>query len=273
MLSFPTNRTENLRTTSGALVLTAIQETFGNYSFTSAAIITKDSFNLTRSHLSIEVRASFPSSDFLHGAILLLPGEYLSNHSKKLSAPANVNNTKVSGYFSFPPGGLQSFKYNEFSIINLDIQNGKHVSSSWSLSGSMISQSLDNREVASFKLAIMLSVESESNEDFQTVLNKSKDWGCSSMIIDYIEVFDLGESASLGEINRNLNRKQASEICLKNRKNIKVERKMKFDLVILGIFLAFIGSMIFLTIFRNNENVIKSSLIIQYNKISNKFND
>ena len=239
----------------------AIQESFGNYSFRSAAIITEQSFNLSRSHLSLEVRASFPSSNVLHGAILLL-----SDHPNTPDLGiANVNNTIVSGYFSFPRDNLRTFKrepkHNEFSIFNLDILNGTNFMSAWYLNGSVTSQSLDlvdltcdyltcddSFEFASFKLAIMLIVESGLNEDFQTVLNKSKDWGCSSMIINYIKVFDLEKYANPGEFNRNLNEKQAREICLINRYDMEVERNMKNNLVLFWIFMAFIGFLVCLTI-------------------------
>ena len=135
-----------------------------------------------------------------------------------------------------------------------------HFRSAWSLNGSVNLQSLDTVnlicnnvtcadlfEFASIKLAIMLNVESGLNEDFQTVLDKSKDWSCSSMIIDYIRLVGLGESDSPTEFNRNLNGKQAREICLVNRNDMGVERKEK-NLVLFWIFMRFIGFLICLTI-------------------------
>src|SRR5690349_1045941 len=79
-LSCATNRTKNLRTLSGALVLTAIQESIANHSFTSATIITRESFNLTSSNLIFEVSAALPTAEGVFGVILLLPDHDFSKH-------------------------------------------------------------------------------------------------------------------------------------------------------------------------------------------------
>ena len=69
------------------------------------------------------------------------------------------------------------------------------------------------------------------------------------MIVDYIRVVGLDKCANPEEFKRNLNGKQASEICLINSNDtwIKVE-KMKKNLILFWIFMAFIGFLICLTI-------------------------
>ena len=94
-LSCPTNRTKNIRIISGSLVLTAIQEPLANHSFTTATVISKESFNLTRSNLIFKVRASFPSAKGVFGVILLTPEEYLYDNSLNQSFVLLVNYDKT----------------------------------------------------------------------------------------------------------------------------------------------------------------------------------
>ncbi len=72
-LSCATNSTKNLRIISGALVLTAINETFGDQLFTSSIIITRESFNLSSSNLTYEVRSTLPTDEGVFGVIVLIP--------------------------------------------------------------------------------------------------------------------------------------------------------------------------------------------------------
>ena len=79
-MSCATNSTKNLRIISGALVLTAIKESFANKSFTSATVITRQSFNLTRSNLIFEVRAALLTAEGVFAIILLISEEDVSKY-------------------------------------------------------------------------------------------------------------------------------------------------------------------------------------------------
>ena len=233
-LNCSTNKTENIRTISGALVLTPIQESISNINFTSAAVITRQSFDLSCSNLAIEVRASFPSTKVIYG-VLLLPEEtqFNSELAGWRIGLININNTIVSGYFPLHQSQEQEDQVfnrnptpNEYSIFRLDIHKGTQLRSAWSLNGSFILDSVDKNcdqetcdsiKNAKFKIAIILGVYSQIDDDhvpIKEVVHKAKYWECSSMVIDYIRVFDLGKSANIDEYDRGLNGTRALDICL-----------------------------------------------------------
>ena len=109
-LSCATNRTRNLRTISGTLVLTAIQGSFANKSFTSATIITRQSFNLTSSNLIFKIRGAFPLAEGIFGAVLLIPETDLVDYVLKESFVLLINYHKTikAGYIHL--GEYNSFK-------------------------------------------------------------------------------------------------------------------------------------------------------------------
>ena len=80
--------------------MTAIKESFANKSFTSATIITRESFNLTRSNLIFEVRAAFSLAEGVFGAVLLISEKDLVDHDLKESFVLLINYHKTikAGY-------------------------------------------------------------------------------------------------------------------------------------------------------------------------------
>ena len=211
-------RTKNLRTISGALVLTAIQESFANHSFTSATIISKESFKLTSSNLIFEVRASFPTSEDVFGQILLTPEQYLFNNSQidgMFVILVNRGNTLNAGYSypSYPSEFVKRFdkspKIDLFTkfMIKFDYTDMRF-DLSWSPNGIYYPRSdslkiyCKERQACStllkngkFRLLIDLMVTNllQGGHD-DKVIENSKKWWCTSMIIDYIRVYDLGQS-------------------------------------------------------------------------------
>ena len=80
--------------------MTAIQESFANKSFTSATVITRQSFDLTSSNLIFEVRAAFPLAEGVFGAVLLIPEKDLVDYVLKESFVLLINYHKTikAGY-------------------------------------------------------------------------------------------------------------------------------------------------------------------------------
>ena len=239
-LDCATNRTENLRTISGALVLTAIQESFANNSFTSATVITRQSFDLSRSNLTFEVRAALPSSDILSGHILLITEEDFKIEGKVILL-LNLRNSIKSGYH-YLTGNSELVRIpespkliDEFNIYRIDIRKGSSsLYSSWSSNGTLISPSSHSvitrcrdrlcgnlLAKAKFKLAITLEVANIlDGGNTQEVFEKSKKWWCSSMIIDYIRVYD-SSNTEFSELPRvNITTERASTICDEISENI-----------------------------------------------------
>ena len=150
-LSCATNRTKNLRTISGALVLTAIKEYFANHSFTSATIITRESFNLSSSNLIFEIRVALPTTDGLSGQVLLIPEDDLKTGSinGKIFHLMNLNSSIKYGYkynqddFNTKPfesrtdlQEFQTYRFENYPDIN-------HTDIYWSMNGTGFS-SIDN---------------------------------------------------------------------------------------------------------------------------------
>ena len=94
--------------------MTAIKEPFANHSFTSATIITKKSFNLTRSNLIFEIRASFPSAKGVFGVILLSPQEVIEENRFNENFVFLINYDK-----SIKAGYIRRNYYNTLKPFNI----------------------------------------------------------------------------------------------------------------------------------------------------------
>ena len=252
--------------------MTAIHETFGDQWFTSSTIITRESFNLTSSNLTFEVRASLPTDVGVFGVIVLIPEKnpfenvlesafvILMNYHRTIQAgyirPAQVTGAKLEFIAT-----LQEM--NEFSKIytRLEIFNYSTLQT-WSFSGKLdstrkfsynfncsdqVCKTLFNQ--AKFKLAISLVVSARLvGGDVQEVIRKSKTWDCSSMIIDYVKVYELDHSQKVNNMQMNKSyEKRASDIC--HQVSSDLGRKQKdSEIIISGISWIFICLAIFLVI-------------------------
>ena len=256
-LSCSTNRSKNLRTISGALVLTAIQESFVNHSFTSATIITRESFNLSSSNLLFEVRASFPTSQDVFGQLLLIPEQDLfdkghfkrKNINGKVSILMNIENTIKAGFSNVYRVYAQPFvKSPEIDVFTRFLikfnQWDRIFTLFWSLNGSVNTASSNSLKIpcsnneactillnkGEFRLVIDLMVGNllQGGHDDKFIQN-SRNWLCTSMIIDYIKVYDFSTFEDLDEFEffNSSVEKSAKDIC--NQVTIKLDEKQKIQ--------------------------------------------
>ena len=191
--------------------MTAIQESFAKNSFTSATIITRESFNLSSSNLIFEIRAALPTTEGLSGQVLLIPEDDLKTGSinGKIFILMNLNSSIKYGYkynqddFNTKPfesrtnlQEFQTYRFETYPDIN-------HTDLYWSMNGTGFS-SIDGlgflprttpncmkiMEKGRFRLIFNLVV--IGNRD--KIIKQAGKWWCSSMIIDYIKVFKLGHN-------------------------------------------------------------------------------
>ena len=235
-MNCPTNQNKNLRTISGALVLTAIKESFTNHSFTSATVITKQSFNLASLNLTFEIEAALPSSEAVFGLIHLIPDEVkLTDKYLKNTFVLIINYHKIIkvGYLGLRPyfNWMRSFyrspKIIEFTKFILKFHHDNHTSFSWSnesygIDPVKLNCHIPNGKCEQFvkgtkmRLAITLFVGALlEGGDEQEVINKANTWWCSSVIVDYIRVYenDPFEIFNITNSFDNSTTKRASDIC------------------------------------------------------------
>ena len=215
------NSTKNLRTVSGSLVLTAIQESYENFNFTSATIITKQTFNIA-SNLIFELRAALPLSDIIFTNIFLIakynPRGYgiflLKNFQRSIRTGFILPDYFKMGILPEQP------VLTDFNIYYLQFNLSKYFSTlSWSSNGNRNSINKNFLSVPFhdnewnflsnnvFKLGITLEVRSFlEGGDLNLVNDKSKDWKCSSLIIDYVRIHENSSDVFLNKL-------KASEIC------------------------------------------------------------
>ena len=252
-MSCATNSTKNLRIISGALVLTAIKESFANKSFTSATVISRQSFNLTRSNLIFEARAALPTAEGVFAIVLLIPEEDVSKYCLKEAffLLVNYHKTIKAGYKR--TGQYDTFKrfntspklnrfseyYTEFHQVNTLPTStwsiDRNLQSSWKNSINVTCNVQDCEAMikkTKFRLAISLVIGAFlEGGDMQQVMIKAKNWWCSSMIVDYIRVYELDQFETLNNplIFKNSVEKRAGEIC--NHVSLELGRKnfMKDD--------------------------------------------
>ena len=241
-ISCAKNSTKNFKTISGALVLTPIRESFANKSFTSATVISRQSFNFTRS-MTFEVKATLPQYEMLYGEILLIPEVGLSKWINKgvkhgiMSLVMNFRKAVKSGYLFGNKKNLYDFdyspKYTEFSKFQLVYnqlartakvtwyQNGRAISDESSPGSYSVDitceddECWDLLEEGQFRIAFNLEVRSKlRGKELKKLIIGSRKWKCCSMIIDYIRVFDNFEINEFNSSNFNHeNDKSASQIC------------------------------------------------------------
>ena len=252
--------------------MTAIKETFANHSFTSATIITKQSFNLTRSNIIFHVKAAFPTSEVVFAIILLIPEEDLFNNhvNENFALLMNYHKTIKAGYIS-RPDQYNTLKYlrkspklSEFANYYNEFRQANALSTlSWSIDGNLESAGTNSINVtcndqdckallkkAKFKLAFTLFIGAYlEGGDMQEVMNMANNWWCSSMIIDYIRVYELGQFENFNETHvfDNSTGKRASDICDQVSKDLgrfnptKVEFwKFNYICLIISILVFFI---------------------------------
>ena len=217
--------------------MTAINETFGDQWFTSSTIITRKSFNLSSSNLTYEVRATLPTDEGVFGVIVLIPEEnpFENVMGNGFFILMNYPRTIQAGYIH--PAKATLFKFiatlqemSEFSksYTRLEISNASALQT-WSFSGELDSsrkfsynsncsgqmcKTLFNQ--AKYKLAISVIVTPRLvGRNVQEVIRKSKSWYCSSLIIDYVKIYELDHSENVNNIQL-LNKSheiRASDIC------------------------------------------------------------
>ena len=115
----------------------------------------------------------------------------------------------------------------EFSTFRIEFkQKGYSARSSWWQNETGQSPSTDSVDLncdgnglcknlldkGKFRLAIDLVLETDISS-MEFIIKKSRDWLCSSFIIDYVRVFDVGNSGFSDEFNGNTTDKRASHIC------------------------------------------------------------
>ena len=136
------NSTKNLRTVSGSLLYTAIQEGFNNFNFTSATIITNQTFKIA-SNLIFELRASLPLSDLLLSKIFLI-AKYKQSKNAIVILLKNIQRSIMTGY-DFPDYFEMGYlpgqpDLTQFNIYYLQFNLSKYFSTlSWSSNGNLIS--------------------------------------------------------------------------------------------------------------------------------------
>ena len=193
--------------------MTAIQESIANHSFTSATIITRESFNLTSSNLIFEVSAALPTAEGVFGVILLLPDQDYTKHISDEAFVLLMNYYKIiqAGYiipdlsnveFFFTSPELSEFAnfYADFDNVNISTLitwSYNNISKLNETRTNVLNISCKNQacdklvKKSKFKLAITLVVGAKLiGGDVQEVIKRSNTWDCSSFIIDYVRVYD-----------------------------------------------------------------------------------
>ena len=208
--------------------MTAIQESFADNSFTSATVITRESFNLTRSNLTFEVRAAFPIQDKIFGQIVLVSDVTNQTNNGEIVLAVNFGSS-IATVFDHPSKKLKPYVFEtnpivtEFSHLRLDFNQGlyrprliwsqnenAHLERSQSVNLPCNDLCRKILNAGTFKLAIDLLMLSPTFEP-QLIIDESKDWLCTSMIIDHVWVYELGQTEfPKRKLNSNT---RASDIC------------------------------------------------------------
>ena len=258
--------------------MTPIQELFANNSFTSVKVITKQSFKVSRSNVNFEVRVVFPSHDNLFAQIQLIPEQDIRKH--KNSGRINIVSNRgliEAGYF-YPK---KSTRYNfdrypnisEFSTFRLQfIQGTRSPTLTWWQEKNQFISNQDSVTLkckdkscrkllkkGKFRLAInlMAGVNFElSSQNF-----KSSNLLCSSIVIDYIRIFEHFRPVSRNIHDRKSNGTRASEICqgdvidiVKMSKNISWMETSCVIIISLVVFVIFsLSSMITMIILKKKQ--------------------
>ena len=233
-MSCATIREKNLRTISGALVLTAFQESFADHSFTSATVISKDSFNLSSSNLTFEVRAAVPTAGGLYGQIMFIPEQDFKNNSINGTIFILMNFRTIKSGFTYDPDTFSVKHFNSMTDLeqfqtyrfHSDPGQNQFINDTifhWSMNETLYSPSdslhvncaypkcLNILNKGQFRLVLNLAVDNILDSSTQ-VIRQSSRWKCSSMIVDYVRVLSHQQLENMANIVYNQTEKLASEI-------------------------------------------------------------
>ena len=162
----------------------------------------------------------------------MIPYEDILNQTNQgaIALVINIKGSIKSAFFKKGKSVFTEFKTSpvvtEFSTLRIQFNHGTDsAKSSWSQNETGIFPSSDTvnfncddqdcrklLEKGKFKLALDLLLLSDGGS-LQSVIDKSKDWLCSSVIIDYVGVYDLGQGGLPEEFDGRTTDKQASNIC------------------------------------------------------------
>lgn len=141
----------------------------------------------------------------------------------------NQRGSLASGFLYKGSNDLRGFNNNpdvtEFSIFRIEFNQENSKNSSWWQNKTGVSPGSDSVDFkcedekcrkllkkVNFRIAIDILLFSRQS-NIQSIIDKSREWLCSSLIIDYVRVYDVGESEFLKDLDGNKTDKQASEIC------------------------------------------------------------
>ena len=121
-LNYSTKSDQNMQIISGSLVLSAIKDTLAKQKLTSATVLANEKFNLTRTNLIFEIRASLPTSKRLSGKIMLIPERDTLNNTIDDIILILDNFNFANSFSKYDRGEFQIYRFQSMPDMNFSTQ-------------------------------------------------------------------------------------------------------------------------------------------------------